>query len=347
MRRRKILQASALFAIGAVSSAALSSCGSRNEQSASPKPEAKSISTKPLRVAILPWIGFSRMHLAETQGFFKELGLNVEHVIYQDPTKINEDLVAKKVDLAWLVAVDLLELNAKDPNLKFIKVSDYSGAVDAIVGNGIASPSDLRGKTIARENIPYEVVFVEKYLQSINLTTDDVKIVSMTVSDAAAAFIAGKVDAAAIFEPLVTKSLKERAGSSVLFTAKGSSIIPNGLAGNSQLLNERREEVLAYLKAGDQALKYAAGNVSNSNEVVAKWVGSSVEEIAMQMQQIDLLDISANKSIAFNINNPLNVVASVDSAAPILARAGKSKPAANGKMLTGKDLIDDSFIKAL
>jgi NitT/TauT family transport system substrate-binding protein len=333
MRRRQLLQTSALFTLGALSTAALNGCN--NQTSSTP-------STKPLEIAVLPWIGWGRIQIAEAKGFFKEAGLKVNHTTFQTVTEVNTALLAKRMDLGWLVATDLLVLSNQVAGLKLIQVADFSGEVDTILGNGINNPMELKGKKLAREDAPYEIVFVGRFLQSIGLTTDDVEIISMPGPDAAAAFAAGKVDAAAIYEPFVTKALKERPGSKALFTAKDSNVIANGLAGHSEILTSRREEILSYLRVLDKAMKYAEVNPQECNEIIAKWTGSKSEEIAAQLKQVNMLDLAANKATAFAEGHPLNLAASLDAAAPILLKAGKIP-----KLVAGKDLVDDSFVKAI
>jgi NitT/TauT family transport system substrate-binding protein len=324
MRRRKLLQTSALFTLGALSTAALNGCNqTNNTDSAS--------STKPLEIGVVPWVGWGRIHIAETKGMFKEAGLNVKHTDFQTVTDVNTALLAKRMDLSWLVATDLIVLTSQAPGLKLIQVADFSGEVDTIVGNGINGPADLKGKKLAREDVPYEIVFVERYLQSIGLTDKDVEIISLPAPDAAA-----------IYEPFVTKALKERSGSKVLFTAKDSNIIANGLAGHEAALKGRREEILTYLRVLDKAQNYMLTNPIECNELIAKWTGSKAEEITVQLKQVKMLDIAANKATAFATGHPLNVASSLDAAAAILVKAGKAP-----KLVAGKDLVDDSFVKAL
>jgi NitT/TauT family transport system substrate-binding protein len=335
MRRRKLLQTSALFTLGALSTAALNGCNQTNNT-------ASSSSTKPIEIGVVPWVGWGRIHIAETKGMFKEAGLNVKHTDFQTVTDVNTALLAKRMDLSWLVATDLIVLTSQAPGLKLIQVADFSGEVDTIVGNGINRPADLKGKKLAREDVPYEIVFVERYLQSIGLTDKDVEIISLPAPDAAAAFAAGKVDAAAIYEPFVTKALKERSGSQVLFTAKDSNVIANGLAGHEAALKGRREEILTYLRVLDKAQNYMLTNPIECNELIAKWTGSKAEEITVQLKQVKMLDIAANKATAFATGHPLNLASSLDAAAAILVKAGKAP-----KLVAGKDLVDDSFVKAL
>jgi NitT/TauT family transport system substrate-binding protein len=339
MRRRDILQSSALLTVSAVATAILGSCG---QQTSTKDAATNSAQKAPLHIAMIPWIGWGSAHIAEVKGFFKEEGIEVKQTVFQTVSEVNTALLSKKVDMSWLVALDLLVLAAQAPDLKFIYASDYSGEVDAIVGNGINSPADLRGKKIAREDIPYEVVFTNKYLASVGLTEKDVQIVSLAVPDAHTAFIAGKVDAATIYEPFVGKALKGRPGSKVLYTAKGSNVIANGLAADSSVLKNRREDILAYLRAIAKAMKFAATNPQETNELLAKWVGATSAEVTAQMTQVRLLDMAANKSIVFDEANPLNVINGIDAAAPILTKAGKIS-----KTLAGKDLVDGSFVKAL
>ena len=339
MRRRDILRSSALFTIGAVSTSILGSCGQDTKvQPAAVVP----VQTAVLRIGLIPWLGWGGAHIAEIKGFFKAEGIEVKHTVFQTVSEVNTALLSKQMDLSWLVATDLLVLAAKAPGLKFIYACDYSGEVDAIVSNGINTPADLKGKKIAREDIPYEVVFTNKYLESVGLTEKDVQLVSLPVPDAHAAFIAGKVDAATIYEPFVGKALKGRPGSKVLYTAKGSNTIANGLAADSSVLTARRADVLAYLRAFDKGMKYIADNPQEAHGLIAKWVGATPAEVTAQMAQVRLLDLAANKSIVFGETNPLNAINSINSAAPILLKAGKIS-----KVLAGKDLVDGSLVKAL
>ncbi len=342
MRRRTVLKSS-LLALGALSAIGLKGCSQQSPTATNTASGEAATAGKPLRIGLVPWIGWSRAQVAEVKGFFKEAGVEVEQKVFQTVTEVNTALLAKQVDLAWLVAGDLVVLSEQDPTLKFLFASDYSGdKVDAIVGSGIASPADVKGKKLAREDVPYEIVFTAKYLESIGLTTKDVEIISLPVPDATAAMATGKVDIVTSYEPFISKALKERADSKILFSAKGTNIIVNGLAGSSKVLTERRSEVMAYLKALEKAVQFAKTNADEANAITAKWVGVTPPEVAELMARLDLLDVAANKTLAFAADNPLNAASSIDLAGPILVEAGKAK-----KVIKGKDFVDDSFALAL
>jgi NitT/TauT family transport system substrate-binding protein len=344
MRRRDIIRSSAFFAVGAVSTSIFGGCVQKPPTpTASTEPQKPVGSQGSLKIGINTWIGWGGAHIAELKGYFKDEGLEVKHTIFPTVTESNAALASSQVDLSWLVALDLLVLADKAPNLKFIYSSDYSGGVDAIIGSPeIKNTLDLKGKKIAREDIPYEIVFTNECLKAVNLAEKEVKIVSLAVPDAYAAFKAGKVDAATLYEPFISKALKDRPGSKVLYTAKNSNTIADGLAGDSSLLKNRRADVLAYLRAFNKGMAYAKANPKEANELIAKWVGTTPAEVTAQLAQVKLFDINVNKATIFNSENPLNVMASIDSAALTLLTAGKIS-----KVVAGKNLVDDSFIKAL
>ncbi len=340
MRRRTLLKSSAYVSLGALATAGLGSCSTQPKTTTGETAPAPSGDL--LRVGLVPWIGWSRAHIAEVKGFFKETGLKVEQIVFPTVTAVNDALLAKKIDLAWLVAADLVVLADQAPALKFIMASDYSGDVDAIVGSGIATADDLKGKKIAREDVPFEIVFVTKYLESLGLTDKDVELVSIAVPEGTAEFGAGKVNAVVAYEPFVGKALRNKKDAKILFSAKDTNIIVNGLAGHSPVLQSRRQDVLAYMRALNKALDFAVVSPDEANSIIAKWVDATPADTADMMKKVRLLDLAANKTIAFAPSHPLNIANSFDAAVPILVRAGKAT-----SEIPGISFVDSSFVNAL
>jgi NitT/TauT family transport system substrate-binding protein len=160
--------------------------------------------------------------------------------------------------------------------------------------------------------------------------------------DAATALITGKVDAAATYAPFVGKALKEAKDAKVLFSAKDTNIIINGFTASSKVLQARRQDVLAYMRAYYQALDFAKTNATEAHEITAKWTGITPQEVAEQMTQVNVLDLAANKEIAFNASNELNAANSIDAGSKLLVNAKKMT-----QTIAGQSLVDDSLIKAL
>lgn len=342
MRRRTLIKTSSLIALSAAATATLGSC---NQSSSKTDENSATTSAKnggKFRVGLIPWVGWGEAHIADVKGFYKEEGLEVEQTVFQSVTDVNSALLSDQIDLVWLVASDLVVLTDTTPGLKFIYASDYSGEVDAIVGRNIASPKEIAGKRLAREDIPYEVVFVTKFLESVGLTAEDVDVVPLTAADGATALVAEDLDAVATYEPFVSNALNASDQNTILFTAAGTNIIINGLAAPSSVLSDRRDDVLAYLRAVEKGNQFRADNPEEANEIVGKWVGVSTEEAADLVTKVTMLDVAGNKETAFGSNADFTVANSLDSASPILVKAGLAKSAK-----AGADLVDASFIEAL
>jgi NitT/TauT family transport system substrate-binding protein len=341
MRRRTIIKSSALFGLGTLGTSIFSSCVQPNNNPSTNTTTSKGL--KPLRVGLLPWLGWEGLHYADLKKLFAVEGIEVQQTMFKSITEINDALVGGKLDLAGIGGPDIFGLTAKVPNIKIIMVTDYSGEVDGILSSKkILKPEDLKGKKIAREDVPYEVVFVGEFLKRGGLTEKDVQIVSMPAEEGTKAFLAGKVDAVATYDPFITKALQVRKDAKQLFSPKGTSIIANSIVANGKVIEERRNDVLAYLRALDKGSKLAKANLKEANDVMAKWLELSVAEIVDQRSKIYTLDITENKIVAFNSSNPLNLESSLRSAAKILLDGGKIQ--AMGDVAT---LIDGSLIKSL
>jgi NitT/TauT family transport system substrate-binding protein len=339
MRRRTLIKSSALFGLGAFGTSIFSACTDLDRKTNS----NPSNSLTPLRVGVLNWFGCEGMLMADKKNLFEAEGIKVEQKYFASPTEINDLFLAGKLDLAAMVATDPIMLSLKLPDIKTIMVTDYSGDVDGILTTKkMTKPEDLRGKKIAREDVPYEIIFLGEFLKLGGMTEKDVQIVSLTAEAGAKAFAAGKVDAVVTYDPYLGTALKQRADAHILFSAKASNIIPNAIVAQSKTIGSRRNDILAYIRSVDKGLKFSAANRKEADDLMAKWLAVGLPEIADQRSKIYILDIVKNKVDAFNPSSPLNVESSVRSGGQILLENGRVKKLANAATL-----IDGSLIKSL
>jgi NitT/TauT family transport system substrate-binding protein len=346
MRRRTLIKSSALFGLGAVGTSLFSSCVQSNNDPnniSTATNNLENTSSQPLRVGVLNWFGCEGMLMADKKNLFAAEGIKVEQQYFASPTEINDLFLAGKLDLAAMVATDPIILTLKMPDIKTIYVTDYSGDVDGILANKkISKPEDLRGKKVACEDVPYELIFLGEFLKLGGMTTKDVQLVSLTAEEGAKAFAAGKVDAVVTYDPYLGKALKQRTDSHQLFSAKASSIIPNAIVAQSKVIEARRNDILAYLRGVDTGLKFSAANRKEADDLMAKWLAVGLPEIVDQRSKIYILDIVKNKVDAFNPSSPLNVESSVRSGGKILLENGKVS-----KLAEAATLVDGSLIKSL
>ncbi|BAU11640.1 NMT1/THI5 like domain-containing protein [Leptolyngbya sp. NIES-3755] len=302
---------------------------------------ANNSATQALSVSTNPWVGYSGHHIAMQKGFYKQAGLNIEDTLFQSNTEQITAFLAGKTDLAWLTAGDVIQMAGKDPNLRIIFLCDYSNGADGILGRGINAPADLKGKTLAHENVLFQRVLLRAYLEKGGLTEKDITVRDMPAPDAATAFSAKRVDAAITYEPFLTKAAKE-GGGEVIFSSRGTNLIADVLVTRPNLIANRRNDLLAFIKAADQGIRLLKAGDAEAIAAASTRIGIKPEEMREQLKGITLFDIEGNKSIGFNPAHENNAIKSFELV---------SKAAYDFKIvpqpLDVKSLYDDSLVKSL
>ena len=176
------------------------------------------------------WPGFTAWQIAKVKGLFKKHGVDVELVWFPVYT---DSLTALNTGQARLQPADLERRDGAarrgHSSSRPCVILDNSFGNDAL----IAKPGDRRrrriskGKTIATELGTCDHFLMLKALDAAGLTEKDVKYTNLTVPDAAAAFIAGKVDAAVIWQPWVSQIQREGTGKVIYSSADIPGLIPD------------------------------------------------------------------------------------------------------------------------
>jgi NitT/TauT family transport system substrate-binding protein len=296
---------------------------------------------KPLTSGVNPWPGYSGHYVALKKGLFQQEGVNVQETFFQSAGDSITGFLAGKVDISWGTSGDAIEMINKDPSIRMIYVVDYSNGSDGIIGRDINSPADLKGKTIGRENLLFENVLLRAYLEKGGLTEADVMLKDMTAADAATAFAAKRVDAAVSYEPWLSKAAQQ-GGGKVIFSTKDTNLIADVIVTRQQVIETRKADLQAYLRAVDKAVKLVNAGDPEAIQIVAEKLGVSVEEAKTQIAGVKIFDLAENKSLGFNTSNPKNVLKNFELNVKA-AHDTKLIP----KVLETDALYDDSIVKSL
>ncbi len=174
-----------------------------------------------IRFAMHPGNGAVAAYRAEKEGYFDDLGLDVEIVMFQDGVTINEGFAAGEVDIgingfasAYSFATGeyayLGDLNAQteygvyaNPDHPAAQIQgevedlpEVYGDKDSVEGMKIAAPQG----TIAQ-------IVTDAYVVKVGLQPSDYELTGMDCGSALTALMAGEVDAAGLFPPYSTQAL--------------------------------------------------------------------------------------------------------------------------------------------
>lgn len=274
-------------------------------------PNASAPQSQPIVSATNNWVGYSGHHVAVGKDFFTEQGLRVQDQFFQSASEEITAFLAGKVDVAWFTSGDTIQMVAKDPSIKIIYLVDYSNGSDGILGRGVKSPQDAKGKTIARENILFEKILLQAYLEKAGLTESDVSIKDLAAADAATAFAAKRVDMAVTYEPYLTNAAKQ-GGGEVVFSTKDKNLIADVVVVRDRFIQSRKADLQAYFKAVDKAVDLLNANDPEALKIAGAKLGISGDEVKQQLTGAKLFDLEGNKTVAFDKNNPDSLIGNLE-----------------------------------
>jgi NitT/TauT family transport system substrate-binding protein len=203
------------------------------------------------------------------------------------------DLAAGQIDGALIATGDAININRSTP-MKVVAIQDNGGDDAVVVGPEINSIQDLRGKTIGMLiGSQYELTVVNM-LQSVNMNTGDVTIVILNPENAVAALKSGQVQAAFIWEPYLSDALAS--GYKVIYPQKQLHLFPGLIVFSKSIIDDRPEDVRAFLRAWFQAVEYRLQHQGETRDIAAKYLGINSNAVRTD-DNLKIFTVEDNKTL--------------------------------------------------
>ena len=163
------------------------------------------------------------MRKSNDQGIFDQNNVKVDLKWFDGYLESISTLNAQQIDANSQTLGDTVNSIAGGADQVVVLVNDNSTGNDKIiVSEGINSVQDLKGKKVAAEEGTVDHFLLLLGMKEAGLKPEDIEFVPLETGSAAAAFVAGQVDAVAVFAPFTTQALT-RPNSKELFSS--SSIV--------------------------------------------------------------------------------------------------------------------------
>lgn len=174
---------------------------------------------------------------------------------------------------------------------------DFSEGGDVILSKpGISNLKELKGKRVGVEVGALGAYIITRALEQVNLSTQDVQIVSLGLSEHERAFQDGTVDAVVTFGPARTKLLA--AGAKQIFD---SSQIPGEIVDvllvRENMIQEQPETVQSLINGRFRALDYLAKNPQDSAIRVAPRTGVTPQQFLDSLKGLRSPDLQENQKL--------------------------------------------------
>jgi NitT/TauT family transport system substrate-binding protein len=250
-----------------------------------------------VRIGLSDWPGWVAWYVADQKGFFKKYNAKVKLVWFPNYTDSIAALSAGQLDANSQTWSDTMTPLSKGVPLKTILVNDNSAGNDALmVSPKIKSFADLKGKSVALEQYSVSHFVLATALTKNHMKIDDVKIVNLPAGDAAAAFMTGRVDAAVVWNPWVSK-IESSGKGRPLFTSKDMpGLVPDLLVAHSSALGDKtkRAELVGVIKAWFDTEAFIRSNPAEAIKIMSKIVGLSPDEYKVFLPGTRFFDAADN-----------------------------------------------------
>ncbi len=250
---------------------------------------------QPLRVATSTWVGYGLLYLADKEGLFKKEGVDVNLQTIDDKPSTAAAISTGRID-GWATTVDtFIFYNASRLGIKQVIAVDQSAGGEGIAATaGIKTVADLKGKTIGAEEGSSTYFFLLNVLNDAGLTSKDVNLQSMRAADAGTAFFAGRLDAAATWDPWFAKA-KERDGAHDLVDSRSRpGLVVDTVAFSNEVIKNRPADVNRFIKAYLAAYDMWKADPDKSNKVMADALGMKLDEFTKSLAGIEYMSKGQN-----------------------------------------------------
>lgn len=341
MRRELIIAVAAAGALIGLAYLWFHQTSSREEKAAA-LPVQPQMETIPISIDM--WIGFGPLVLGKEKGLFEERGVHVEPVVITGTGEKSAAMVAKRV-LGRTEGLDSIVLagNQGAPGTVVLVVDESRGGDGIVAANDIASVADLQGRTVAFQSGLPGHFFLLYLLHGQGLGEDDIQAQIMDSSAAGAAFLAGKVDAAATWEPWLSKAAASPDGHILTSTREHRGVIVDVLAVHPDFLRDHRETVRRVLLGWFDSIEYWRENRDESNAIMADFFGLPVEELEAILDGVGYCDLPCNLELFGQPDAPGKLYEVGETAGAIWHETG----VLDGPLLPIDQLIDRSLIDGL
>jgi NitT/TauT family transport system substrate-binding protein len=291
-----------------------------------------------LRVGIPKWIGFTPFQLAEELQYYQDTSIRL--LEYPSGPDLIQAFRNGEVEVMGTTMGTSMLLSEADPTLKVILVTDSSHGADVILSKpSIASLKDLAGQRIGLEASEVAAFMLNRALEQVGLSVNDVQLVLLSLSEQETAFEQGKVDALVTYDP--TRSHLLALGAKQLFD---SSQIPGEIVdviiARDTVLSRQQRSVQSLVNGWFKAHRYFQQRPKAAASRIAPLQNLSSEEYLNSLKGLEFPNLAKNQQLLGNPNSTL--IKGAKQLSEIMQRQNLLKTSVDPA-----SLIDDRFVKNL
>jgi NitT/TauT family transport system substrate-binding protein len=318
---------------------------------------------RPLKVGINTWAGHAPGIVANgglepgsaASLYKKKYGLDVQFILLEDPVAKLNTFIKGDIDIMWdtvdSFANEASRLAEQNIKAKSILQEDWSRGGDGIVSlKSITSVEGLKGKKIATTKYTPSHWLLLYLLSQSGLTSEDRNAIEKNLvftneaPQAAAAFKAGKVDAAVTWEPDLSGAVSARGDEAhiLVSTTAATHVIADTLVARQQLIDEAPQTVQDFVAGWFDAISVMKEDPQGTNQIVGSALKLAVDDVSGMLSGLKLTSFADN-AVFYGLSGPKPYFNTLFNGAFVIWR----KKGVVSKAVDAKDWFDSRFVAAL
>lgn len=242
------------------------------------------------KIGLYYWPGNSPFFYAQERGWFENDLLPVEFISFSDNRQKIDFWKSGKIDILNVTIDTALRLKKEIPDTEIIMGLNISRGGDALISRDpISSVKEIKNKRVALEKDEISEFFLRYVLYKNGMNLEDVIVADMKGDEIGAALISGRVDAAVLWEPWLSKTL-ELSRAHVVATSRDFSVFADVLVARKSFAEENKEEIQKIKMIWQKSVDAYYLNKQDFTRAVAPAVGLSARDLASQLELIEFFD---------------------------------------------------------
>ncbi|KEZ79249.1 ABC transporter substrate-binding protein [Salinisphaera hydrothermalis] len=251
------------------------------------------LAAKPLKLAVVNWIGYGPLYVADAKGYFKAEGVPVHMVTFSDNATMPSALAGGAIDGAALTYDQVINADAKGRKLQVVMPIDYSDGADAIVATqSITQVKQIKGQKVAFNPLSPSAFLLDYALEQNGLKPSDIQPVSMTPDDVPSAMLGGSIKVGVTYEPSVSRIVDHGKGFHVLYSShQAPGLITDVLVFKKSYIAAHRDQVKAVIQAYLKGLDFMQSHPQEAAAIIGKQLRIDTDQVAVQLKGVKNLPL--------------------------------------------------------
>lgn len=237
-----------------------------------------------VNVGYMPNIhGASPLAVGIEKGYFEEYGIKVNAVKFLSGPPEFQAMASGDLDIGYIGSgATFLAAQGQGKIITIDNVA-YSDSIIATKKSGITKIEDLKGKTMAVPKGTTGETLLNLAIEKAGMKASDININNMDVAGAVAAFVAGKVDAVAIWAPY-TFEVQSQVGEGNYVVVKTlrdypDSVYPSSWVARPEFAEKNKDVLVRFLKGWVKANDFRKANLKETAAITAKFTQVAEDQL--------------------------------------------------------------------